>query len=317
MHEAWPALPYAAWKETRDTLHRWVQIVGKIRLARTPLQNHWWNVSLGLTARGLSTGPMADGDRAFEIDFDFLDHMLHLRTSDGAARALPLAPRSVAEFWRDLFAGLAALGIDVSVSDLPTEIEADPIPFREDHLHASYDADYARRWFRAVLRTELVLQRYLTGFVGKASPIQLFWGTFDLAQTRFSGRPTPPRPGADSILRESYTHELASCGFWPGDPHVPMAAFYAYAAPAPSGYDEWPIQPDGAFFDEAAGLFLLPYEQVRRAEDPDATLLRFFDTAYEAAAELGEWDRATLERPATELPLPRHSPLNEPEAHRP
>jgi hypothetical protein len=292
----WPALPYAAWKDTCATLHRWTQIVGKIRIARTPMQNHWWNATLRLTAHGLTTGPLPDAGRWFEIQFDFIDHLLILFTSEGEERVLALEPCSVSEFWADLFSNLRALGIDVEVSDRPTEITTEAIPFRDDRVHRAYEAEYSRRFWLALLATQTALERFASGFVGKASPVQFFWGTFDLSYARYSGRRAPPRPDADRVTREAYSHELANFGFWPGDERTRMAAFYAYFAPAPGDLDRARVVPESAFFDAESGLFLLPYEIVRRTDDSAAMLLQFFESVYDAGADLANWDRVALER---------------------
>jgi hypothetical protein len=297
--DTWPDLPYGAWQETCATLHLWTQIVGKIRLARTPWLNHSWHVPLYVTARGLTTSPIPDGSRAFEIAFDFIDHGLDITTSDGVRRRLALAPRSVADFHGAVLALLAELGIAIEIDELPCEIPG-AIPFSRDRVHAAYDSDYAHRFWRVLLQVDRVLKRFRTGFVGKASPVHFFWGSFDLAVTRFSGRRAPPHPGgvpgvADAVMRDAYSQEVSSAGFWPGGNGLDHAAFYAYAYPVPDGFRAAPVAPQGAYFSEALGEFLLPYDAVRTARDPDAALLAFLQSTYEAAATCGRWDRAALE----------------------
>jgi len=304
----WPELPYAAWKDTRDTLHLWTQIVGKIRLAQAPWLNHSWHVALYLTARGLTTSPIPYGGRTFQFDFDFVDHVLWVRTSDGHFRQLMLARKSVAEFFSEVLTALAELGIEVSITTMPCEI-ADGVPFDRDYTHASYDRDYANRFWRVLLSTHDVLTHFRTGFLGKVSPVHFFWGSFDLAVTRFSGRRAPPHPGGvphlpDAVAREAYSHEVSSAGFWPGGGGTD-AAFYSYAYPAPDGFASAAIQPEQAFFSKELGEFILPYEAVRAAADPDRTLMAFLQSTYEAAAELGRWDRAALECPLGEAGRPR------------
>jgi hypothetical protein len=306
----WPALPYAAWKDTRDTLHLWTQIVGKIRLALTPWINHSWHVALYLTARGLTTSPIPYDGREFQIDFDFIDHVLWIRTSDGHFRQLMLAPMPVAQFHAELLAALAELGIEVRINTMPNEI-ADAIPFDRDRVHASYDREYAARFWRVLLGAHRVLASFRTRFLGKVSPVHFFWGSFDLAVTRFSGRLAPPHPGGvphlpDAVAREAYSHEVSSAGFWPGGGGpVDYAAFYSYAYPAPEGFASAAVRPAQAFFSQELGEFLLPYEAVRTAPDPERTLMEFLQTTYNAAADLGRWDRAMLECPSGEPGRPR------------
>jgi hypothetical protein len=306
----WPALPYAAWKDTRDTLHLWTQIVGKIRLALTPWINHSWHVALYLTARGLTTSPIPYDGREFQIDFDFIDHVLWIRTSDGHFRQLMLAPMPVAQFHAELLAALAELGIEVRINTMPNEI-ADAIPFDRDRVHASYDREYAARFWRVLLGAHRVLALFRTRFLGKVSPVHFFWGSFDLAVTRFSGRLAPPHPGGvphlpDAVAREAYSHEVSSAGFWPGGGGpVDYAAFYSYAYPAPEGFASAAVRPAQAFFSQELGEFLLPYEAVRTAPDPERTLMEFLQTTYNAAADLGRWDRAMLECPSGEPGRPR------------
>lgn len=298
--EDWPALPLADWQETYATLHLWTQVVGKIRLALAPMLNHWWQATLYLSAQGLTTGPVPYGTRSVQIDFDFVRHRLRVDTSDARHAELALAPRSVAAFYAELTALLRALDVEVRIWTQPVEI-ADAIPFEQDLLHSAYDADAAQRCWRVLLQGERVLQRFRSGFLGKSSPVHFFWGSFDLALTRFSGRRAPPHPGgvpnlADWVTREAYSHEVSSCGFWPGGGAMPEPAFYAYAYPEPPGYREATVQPTEAFYHPELGEFVLPYEAVRQASDPDALLLAFCESTYAAAATLGAWDRAALER---------------------
>jgi Family of unknown function (DUF5996) len=295
--EVWPALPLAAWQDTYATLHMWTQVVGKVRLALSPPVNHWWAVTLYVTPRGLTTSPIPSGTRTFEIAFDFLDHTLSIRSSDGSSQAMGLYPRSVADFYREFMALLHALDVEVAINPLPQEV-ANPIRCDEDHEHASYDADYATRCWRVLAQSERVLQRFRARFIGKCSPVHFFWGSFDLAVTRFSGRRAPERPGADRVTREAYSHEVSSCGFWPGTLGGPIQepAYYAYMAPEPADFAEAAIQPVGAAYCRELGLFILPYEAVRTAADPDAMLLEFVQSTYEAGANLASWDRAALER---------------------
>jgi hypothetical protein len=292
-------LPYEAWQDTCATLHRWTQIVGKIRLAQTPWTNHSWHVTLYVTSRGLTTSPIPYGERAFQIDFDFIDHALSIQTSDGAVRRLPLEPQTVAEFHDQLLATLAEVGVRVRIHGRPNEV-ADPIPFREDREHAAYDADYAQRFWRVLLQVDRVLKQFRTRFLGKVSPVHFFWGSFDHAVTRFSGRRAPPHPGGipnlpDAVTREAYSHEVSSAGFWPGGGAVDYPAFYSYAYPAPAGFAAAPVRPEAAFFHAQLGEFILPYDAVRNAATPDAVLLDFLQTTYEAAANGANWDRAALE----------------------
>jgi hypothetical protein len=296
----WPELPYAAWKDTCATLHLWTQIVGKIRLAQTPWLNHSWHVVLYLTPRGLTTSPIPYRGRSFQIDFDFIDHVLWVRLSDGHFRQLMLAPMPVAEFYSGLFAEMAELGLEIRMDTMPCEI-ADAIPFDQDRTHSAYDREYATRFWRALLSAHEVLAHFRTGFVGKASPVHFFWGSFDLAVTRFSGRPAPRHPGGvphmpDAVAREAYSHEVSSAGFWPGGGGpVDYPAFYSYAYPAPEGFASAAVRPAQAFFSKELGEFLLAYEVVRTAQDPERTLMEFLQSTYEAAADLGHWDRAALE----------------------
>jgi hypothetical protein len=297
--ELWPALPLAAWQDTYATLHLWTQIVGKVRLALSPLLNHWWATTLYVTPRGLTTTsiPTPDGKRTFEIAFDFLDHTLWMLSSDGARRAMGLYPRSVADFYREFLALLRALGIEVTINPLPQEV-ANPIRCDIDEDHATYDATYATRWWRIMVQSDRVLHQFRARFLGKSSPVHFFWGAFDLAVTRFSGRRAPERLGADRVQREAYSHEVSSCGFWPGTVGGPVEepAYYAYMAPDPAGFAAAAVAPPAAAYNRDLGEFILPYEAVRTAADPDATLLAFAQSAYEAGATLAGWDRAGLER---------------------
>lgn len=289
---AWPSLPVKEWQETYTTLHMWTQIVGKIRLVQTPLINHWWNTTLYVTARGLTTSPIPHGYRIFQIDFDFIDHQLLIRSSDGATRSLALAPRSVADFYREVVDTLRSLGLEVHIHAKPDEV-ADPIPFAEDQTHASYDAEYANRFWRILVQADRVFKQFRPGFIGKCSPVHFFWGSFDLAVTRFSGRRAPERPGADAITREAYSHEVISHGFWPGGGAVEAPIFYSYTAPPPAGLDKEPIEP--GFYSTEMSEFILPYDDVRQSASPDESLLGFMQSTYEAGARLANWDRAELE----------------------
>ncbi len=293
----WPALPWAAWEATAATLHMWTQIVGKTRLALTPLQNHWWNVPLYVTARGLGTSAMPCGDGLLEIEFDFVTHALHLRPSYGDALSLPLRAQSVAAFYGEYEDALRSLGIVVPINPMPVEL-ARPIRFDLDTVHASYDPEYAHRFWQILARANTIFHQFGTEFLGKVSPVHFFWGSFDLAVTRFSGRPAPPREGVDGIQREAYSHEVISAGFWPGNGGYGAPAFYCYAAPVPEGMSKAVIRPDIAHFDTVLGEFLLPYEALREQSDPDAAVLEFLQSAYSAAADLAGWDRVALERHA-------------------
>ena len=298
--QRWPALPVAEWLDTRDTLQLYTQVVGKIRLANEPLSNHWWNVSLYLTSRGLTTSPMPHRHGpTFQIDFDFVDHRLDLVTVDGDRRSLSLEPRSVADFYAAVMALLDELGVATEIWPVPVEIP-DAIAFPDDRTHASYDAEAVHRFWLALIEVERVLKGFRGRFVGKASPIHLFWGALDLAYTRFSGRTAPPHPGGapncgPHVMWEAYSHEVSSLGFWPG-PGGEEGAFYAYAYPEPPGYRDQAVGPEGARWDDTLSEFILPYERVRTAADPDATLLEFAQSTYEAAAGTADWDRAALER---------------------
>lgn len=293
--EIWPSLPLKEWQDTYATLHMWSQIVGKIRLAQTPLLNHWWNTTLYLTSRGLTSSPVPYGTRTFQMDFDFIDHRLLINTSDGSTKSLTLAPRSVADFYGDVIDTLSSLGIVVHIHARPDEV-AEPIPFAEDQKHASYDAEYANRFWRMLVQTDRVFKQFRSPFIGKCSPVHFFWGSFDLAVTRFSGRPAPERPGADAITREAYSQEVISHGLWPGGGAVESPMFYSYTAPAPAGLENASIEPGAAFYSTEMSEFFLPYDEVRKADSPDETLLEFMQSTYEAGANLANWDRPALER---------------------
>lgn len=295
LSECWPALPLEAWKDTCSTLHMWTQIVGKVRLALTPLVNHWWNVPLYVEARGLTTSAIPYRNEVFEIRFDFIDHQLVLETNDGLVKTLQLVPRSVADFYRDFMALLQSSDIDVKIWKMPVEIP-DPIPFDQDTAHASYDPEYAHRFWRILVSAERVFREFRSGFIGKCSPVHFFWGSFDLAVTRFSGRRAPERADADSITREAYSHEASSVGFWPGSGEVRGPAFYSYMAPEPPGFRESRVRPDAASYNQKLGEFLLMYDDVRGASSPSATLLDFCQSTYEVGSNLAHWDRASLER---------------------
>ena len=294
MPDPWPALPIAEWQATRDTLHMWTQIVGKIRLTLSPYINHWWEVPLYVSARGLTTSPIPSEIGVFEIEFDFIDHKLIVRTSGGLEKTLPLAPRTVADFYADVMSLLASMGISVKIWPMPVEIP-NPIRFDEDRTHASYDPEYANRFWRVLASADTIFKEFRGRFIGKCSPVHFFWGSFDLAVTRFSGRRAPERPGADRITREAYSHEVISGGFWPGTGDVD-AVFYAYAAPEPSGFAKAPVSPKAAFYSAQMSEFFLPYEAARQSASPRESLLGFLQSTYEAGATLGNWDRAELER---------------------
>ncbi|WP_348267491.1 DUF5996 family protein [Edaphobacter paludis] len=296
---AWPSLVWDEWAATANTLHMWTQIVGKTRLALTPLQNHWWNVPLYVTARGLGTSAMdyvgKGGDDVLDIEFDFVAHELHFRMGSGKAMSVPLRAQTVADFYKEYRGCLVSLGVDVKIDPMPCEL-ANPIRFDLDTEHRSYDREYAQRFWRVLMETEKVFRRFGTGFLGKVSPVHFFWGSFDLAVTRFSGRPAPPRAGADAIQREAYSHEVISAGFWPGNGGYGAAAFYCYAAPVPEGLAEAKIRPAAAGWDKALGEFILKYEDVRSQASPETALMEFLESAYAAAADAAKWDRAALER---------------------
>jgi hypothetical protein len=297
---AWPELPYAAWSDTAATLQLWTQIVGKVRLKLTPWINHGWQVPLYVTARGLGTSSIPVGNEILEITFDFIGHRLVARTSRGTERSVPLEPQTVADFYRRTMDLLNGIGVSVTIDEMPNEV-ANPIRFSQDRTHAAYDAAAAHRFWRALLQVDRVFKLFRTGFLGKVSPVHFFWGSFDLAVTRFSGRTAPLHPGGvpglpDAVTREAYSHEVSSAGFWPGSESFPQAAFYSYAYPEPAGFRDRPVTP-GARFDETLGEFILPYDTVRSAAKPEALLLDFLSTTYAAAAEAGGWDRTALECP--------------------
>ena len=296
----WPSLPLEAWRDTCATLHLWMQIVGKIRLAQSPWVNHSWHVTLYVTPRGLTTSPIAYGPRTFQIDFDFVDHRLVVECSDRGRTSLPLEPQPVSAFYRRLMEEMARLGLRVRIDKRPNEV-ADPIPFDRDEVHRAYDPEYVHRFWLVLTQADRVFKVFRARFIGKCSPVHLFWGAPDLAVTRFSGRTAPEHPGGipnlpDRVTREAYSHEVSSCGFWPGGGSVPYAAFYSYAYPEPPGFSSAPVRPGEAFYSSELREFLLPYETVRGSETPDEVLLDFLQTTYEAAATLGHWDRDSLER---------------------
>jgi Family of unknown function (DUF5996) len=295
-----PNLPLADWQDTYTTLHLWTQIVGKIRLALSPAVNHWWHSTLYVTPRGLTTGTIPYQTRVIEIRFDFIDRQLHIESSDGASQTVDLIPRSVADFYQAVMAALKAIDIEVRIWTMPQEI-ANPIPFDRDNEHATYDPESAQRFWQILVQTDRILRTFRSNFIGKSSPVHFFWGSFDLAITRFSGRTAPQHPGgvpgmADWVTREAYSHEVSSCGFWAGDKAVTEAVFYAYAYPEPEAFQTYPIQPKEAFYNSQMREFVLPYEVVRQAADPEAMLLTFLQSTYEAAVNLAHWDRGLLER---------------------
>lgn len=292
--QAWPELPLESWQDTYATLHLWTQIVGKIRLAQMPYINHSWHVTQYVTARGLTTSPIPYGQRAFEVDFDFIDHLLIVRKDDGETREVALVPRTVADFHDELFAKLGELDLDVRIHGSPNEVEK-PIPFAEDREHASYDPDYANRFWRILVQSDRLFREFRARFAGKVSPVHFFWGSFDLAVTRFNGREAPPHPGGvpnlpDWVAREAYSHEVSSAGFWPGGGPLPYPLFYSYHYPEPDGYRGADVRPDGALFSQEMGEYVLPYETVRTADDPDEMVLDFLESTYRAGAAAADWD---------------------------
>ena len=298
--DQWPSLPLDAWRDTLATLHLWTQIVGKVRLARCPWINHSWTATLYVTSKGLTTGPIPYGARTFQIDLDFIHHLLVIQASDGRTGHFKLEPQSVARFYARLMGEMHRIDLDVDIYKKPNEI-ADPVPFDSDESHAAYDREYANRFWRILVQADRVFTAFRSRFIGKSSPVHFFWGSADLAVTRFSGRRAPQHPGGvpglpDRITREAYSHEVASCGFWAGGGAVPYAAFYAYAYPEPAGYANATVQPESAFYSGDLREFILPYDAVRQSADPDATLTAFLQSTYEAAANLANWDRASLER---------------------
>ncbi len=298
--ETWPGLPLQAWSETYATLHMWTQIVGKIRLIQSPWANHSWSVTLYVTARGLTTSPIPYGRRTFQIDFDFIGHHLTVQTSDGGVGRVALEPQPVSAFYARLMEAMEKLGLQVRICKVPNEV-ADPIPFDSDEIHWAYDPGYANRFWRILVQADRVFKEFRARFIGKCSPVHFFWGGPDLAVTRFSGRKAPEHPGGiphlpDWVTREAYSHEVSSCGFWPGGGPVPYPAFYSYAYPQPAGFSTARVQPGEAFYSSDLREFILPYDIVRNAKAPDDMLLEFLQSTYEAAADLGKWDRIALER---------------------
>jgi len=305
----WPSLPFAEWKDTAITLHMWTQIVGKIRLTLTPWTNHSWHVTLYVTSRGLTTSPIPHGVCTFEIQFDFINHQLLVDKSDGARRKLELKPQSVADFYRTLMRTLEDLDLPVTINTMPNEIE-NPVPLDQDEEHHSYDPEYANRFWRVLVQSDRVFKEFRSRFCGKCSPVHFFWGSFDLAVTRFSGRPAPPHPGGvphlpDAITREAYSQEVSSLGFWPGNAAIPTPVFYSYAYPEPPGFAGAKVQPPEVYYESKLREYILPYDAVRTAEKPDEVLLDFAQSAYDAAAKLGKWDRDALEEKKPALHSPR------------
>jgi hypothetical protein len=293
--DPWPELPLDAWQDTYATLHMWTQIVGKVRLALSPRVNHWWGVPLYVNARGLTTSEIPYGDGGFEVEFDFIEHKLNIQTSWGSSKILALKPQSVADFYTEFMAALRSLGIAVKIWSMPCEVP-NPVRFERSTQYASYDPEYAHRFWQILVLIENVLREFRAGFIGKSSPVHFFWGSFDLCVTRFSGRRAPERPGADSITREAYSHEAISAGFWPGGGDIKGAAFYAYAAPEPAGFAEQKVKPAAAFYHPGMKEFLLMYEDVRLDPSPRRALLEFLQSTYEAGANLAKWDRKELEK---------------------
>jgi hypothetical protein len=295
--ELWPALPLSEWADTYATLHMWTQVVGKVRLALSPRVNHWWEVPLYVSARGLTTSPIPYEHGIFEVQFDFIDHKLDIMTTGGETRSLRLMPRTVADFYAEFLEMIHSLGINARIWRMPVEVP-NPIRFDQDRTHASYDPEYAHRFWRILVTVDSVFKEFRSRFIGKASPVHFFWGSFDFAVTRFSGRRAPERPGVDTINREAYSHEVISVGFWPGGGDIKDTAFYAYAAPEPKGFGDHPVRPAKAFYNKQMNEFFLMYDDVRVADSPRDALLEFCQSTYEAGADLGHWDRANLERPA-------------------
>jgi hypothetical protein len=291
-----PALPFESWKDTHATLHMWTQIVGKVRLMLCPLVNHWWNVTFYVTSRGMTTLVMPYQDRGVEIRFDFIDHKLIIETSDRRTRVLDLKPQSVADFYAEFMAALAGVGVNVRIWPVPVELPQPPIPFKQDHTHASYDAEAVHRFWLILAWVDEVFKEFRTSFIGKCSPVHFWWGSFDHAVTRFSGRTAPPRPGANRITQEAYSHEVSSAGFWAGGGDITGPAFYSYAAPEPTGFAEQHVGPTKAFYHLQMKEFLLMYDDVRTVASPKAAVLEFLQTTYDAAATLAKWDRKSLER---------------------
>ena len=293
----WPPLPFAEWESTCDTLHMWTQIVGKTRKMLTPLMNHWWNVTLYVTPLGLTTSSIPFGSEAFDVQFDFIRHRLLISTSKGEERSMELRPRSVADFYREYMAALRSLGIEVKIHTAPDEFD-DKTPFEQDQKHASYDKKYVENFRRILLNVDRIFKQFRSSFIGKCSPVHFFWGSFDLAVTRFSGKRLPPPKDADAMTREAYSHEVSSCGFWPGDRRYRQAAFYSYMAPPPEGFSKAAVRPSAAHWDANMGEFFLNYDDARAAGSPEQAILEFCQSTYEAGANLGQWDRQALERGA-------------------
>jgi hypothetical protein len=296
----WPALPLGEWTDTRDTLHMWLQVIGKVRLKQATWVNHSWHTALYVTSRGLTTSPVPHGEREFQIDLDFIDHRLQIASSDGRVGGFPLAPQTVAAFYGRLMSELERLTLPVRIVAKPNEVP-EAIPFSKDETHRAYDPDAVNRFWRILVQSDRVMKEFRARFIGKCSPVHLFWGAMDMAVTRFSGRVAPPHPGGipnlpDRVTREAYSHEVSSCGFWAGTPPIDYPAYYAYAYPEPPGFAAAPLRPSGAFYSKDFREFILPYDRVRESPDPDGTLLEFFQSTYEAAASLANWDRAALER---------------------
>jgi hypothetical protein len=296
--ELWPALPFVEWQETCETVHMWTQIVGKVRMELSPYMNHWWQVVFYVTPRGLTTSPIPYKNSVFEVNFDFIDHNLFILTGDGTTKTMPLIARSVADFYWEFMASLRSLGIEVTINTMPCEV-ANPIRCDEDQEHSSYDPEYVNRFWRILVQADRIFRQHRSFFIGKSSPVHFFWGSFDLALTFFSGRRAPERPGADSITREAYSHEVISCGFWPGNASFPKPAFYSYTAPGPAGLDKVSIRPDTAFYSTEMSQFFSLYDDVRSADSPEQALLEFLKSTYEAGANLAHWDRQALERKAS------------------
>ncbi len=307
----WPALPFDAWKDSFATIHRLSQILGKVRLAQTPVVNHWWNSALLVGPRGLRTGATPYAGGLFEMELDFVDHSLRMTTDDGRFLAMPLVPRPIAACFADVQRMLDRLGVEAEISDKPCEIAEDAIPFAQDTKHGQYDPAAVERWWTITKNTSVIFEEVRARFIGKSSPVLFWWGSFDLAVTRFSGRRAPPRPGADSIQREAYSHEVSSAGFWPGTADLGGPAYYAYTVPAPPGLEVQRVVPQSAWFDKGLGEFLLRYDDVRNASDPRAMLLAFLQSTYEAGARLAGWDRANLERTSSELQVASRIPMRE------
>lgn len=309
--EQWPSLSFNSWQPTYETLHMWFQIVGKIRLVQSPWINHSWHTTFYLSSRGMTTSPIPAQGESFQIDFDFIDHRLIISKSDGQVKTLALRDQSVAEFYQDLFETLAAMQLNISINTLPNEV-ADPIPFEQDTRHCHYNPDDAHRCWRVLLGVDQVFKQFRSRFRGKCSPVHFFWGSFDLAVTRFSGRPAPRHPGGiphlpDAVAQEAYSHEVSSCGFWPGSAQMPEPVFYSYAYPEPEGFATADVLPELASYNSSLGEFILPYEELRKSGELEALLLEFLQSTYETAANLAQWDRQLLERPSDLIPMVPHA----------